>query len=190
MTGGFTDREARWVLNAGRAAGLLPRLHTCGDAASGAAMLAAEFGCASADLLHGAGDDEVAALARAGVAAVLCPRSSGVRPAARRSARCSTRAWPSLSAPTTRPGGNGITSMPLVIALAVRYFGMSVTEALRAATLGGAQALRAGGPRRDGARPVRRHRRLGRRPRGSVRLVLRPEAAPRLARRRAGQLAG
>jgi imidazolonepropionase len=41
------------------------------------------------------------------------------------------------------PGGVGITSMPLVIALAVSYLGMSVTEALRAATLGGAYALRA-----------------------------------------------
>jgi imidazolonepropionase len=41
------------------------------------------------------------------------------------------------------PGGNGITSMPLVIALAVSYLGMSVTEALRAATIGGAHALRA-----------------------------------------------
>jgi imidazolonepropionase len=33
--------------------------------------------------------------------------------------------------------------MPLVIALAVNYLGMSVSEALRAATLGGAIALRA-----------------------------------------------
>ena len=41
------------------------------------------------------------------------------------------------------PGGVGITSMPLVIALAVAHFGMTVTEALRAATVGGAQALRA-----------------------------------------------
>ena len=41
------------------------------------------------------------------------------------------------------PGGTGITSMPLVISLAVAHFGMSVTEALRAATIGGAQALRA-----------------------------------------------
>jgi imidazolonepropionase len=41
------------------------------------------------------------------------------------------------------PGNVGITSMPLVIALAVNYLGMSVSEALRAATLGGAQALRA-----------------------------------------------
>jgi imidazolonepropionase len=41
------------------------------------------------------------------------------------------------------PGGNGITSMSLVVALAIAHLGMSVSEALRAATLGGAQALRA-----------------------------------------------
>ena len=41
------------------------------------------------------------------------------------------------------PGRNGITSMPLVISLAISAFGMSVTEALRAATVGGARALRA-----------------------------------------------
>src|SRR5690606_29321902 len=42
------------------------------------------------------------------------------------------------------PGQCGITSMPLVIGLAVAMFGLSVTEALRAATLGGAAALRVG----------------------------------------------
>src|SRR6202012_142098 len=41
------------------------------------------------------------------------------------------------------PGGTGITSMALVIALAVSCFGVSVEEALRAATIGGAHALRA-----------------------------------------------
>jgi len=41
------------------------------------------------------------------------------------------------------PGVTGITSMALVISLAVSYLGMSVDEALRAATIGGAHALRA-----------------------------------------------
>src|SRR6266705_3292247 len=64
--GRFSEREARWVLGAGRASGLLPRLHACGEARNGAARLAAELGCASADLLHGADDEDVAALAAAG----------------------------------------------------------------------------------------------------------------------------
>src|SRR5690348_11386315 len=69
----FTEREARWVLGAGRAAGLLPRLHACDPSRTGAATLAAELGCASADLLHEAREEDVIVLATAGVAAVLCP---------------------------------------------------------------------------------------------------------------------
>ncbi|MGD0685494.1 MAG: amidohydrolase family protein [Streptosporangiaceae bacterium] len=141
--GRFTEREARWVLGAGRASGLLPRLHACGESRNGAARLAAELGCASADLLHGADDEDVAALARAGVAAVLCPSTAietGRIPPVR--ALLDKGVAVALGSDHT-PGGNGITSMSLVIALAVSYLGMSVTEALRAATIGGAHSLRA-----------------------------------------------
>jgi len=141
--GRFTEPEARWVLNAGRASGLLPRLHACGDSRIGAARLAAEMGCASADLLHEADDNDVAALARAGVAAVICPATSlatGRTPPVR--ALLDKGAAVALGSDHS-PGGIGITSMPLVIALAVAHLGMSVTEALRAATIGGAHALRA-----------------------------------------------
>ena len=141
--GRFTEREASWVLAAGRAAGLLPRLHACGEASNAAVRLAAELGCASADLLHDADDDDVAALAQAGVAAVVCPataletgRSAPVRSLLDKGVAVALGSDHS-------PGGNGITSMPLIIAMAVTHFGMSVTEALRAATLGGAHALRA-----------------------------------------------
>jgi imidazolonepropionase len=141
--GRFTTREAQWILAAGRAAGLLPRLHACGVSGSGAARLAAELGCASADLLHGADDEDVAALSQAGVAAVLCPAieaESGRTPPVR--ALLDKGVAVALGSDHS-PGGNGITSMPLIISMAVANFGMSVTEALRAATLGGAQALRA-----------------------------------------------
>src|SRR6516225_4148953 len=74
--GRFTEREARWVLGAGRASGLLPRLHACGQSRTGAARLAAELGCASADLLHEACEEDVIVLATAGVAAVLCPATA------------------------------------------------------------------------------------------------------------------
>ena len=141
--GRFTEREARWVLASGRAAGLLPRLHACGEASNAAVRLAAELGCASADLLHDADDDDVAALAQAGVAAVVCPataletgRTAPVRSLLDKGVAVALGSDHS-------PGGNGITSMPLIIAMAVAHFGMSVTEALRAATLGGAHALRA-----------------------------------------------
>jgi imidazolonepropionase len=141
--GRFTRREAQWILSAGRAAGLLPRLHACGHSGTGAARLAAEIGCASADLLHGADDEDVAALAQAGVAAVVCPAvsaDSGRTPPVR---SLLDKGVALALGSDHSPGGNGITSMPLVISMAIANYGMSVTEALRAATLGGAQALRA-----------------------------------------------
>jgi imidazolonepropionase len=140
---GFTGDEARWILSAGRRAGLLPRLHACDESTTGAARLAAELGCASADLLQSASDEDVAALARGGVAAVICPATDlqhNAHPAVR--AMLDKGVAVALGSDHT-PGGNGITSMPIVISLAVTYLGMSVAEALRAATIGGAHALRA-----------------------------------------------
>ena len=141
--GRFTERESRWILGVGRTAGLLPRLHAGGDSCQGAARLAAELRCASADLLHGADDDDVNALAQAGVTAVVCPASSsdnGRTPPVR---ALLDRGVTLALGSGHSPGTNGITSMPLVISLAVANLGMSVTEALRAATVGAAQSLRA-----------------------------------------------
>jgi imidazolonepropionase len=141
--GRFSVREASWILNAGRAVGLQPRLHASGDGRTKAALLAAELGCASADLLLDASHEDVLALASAGVVAVLCPATDSD---SRR--QPPVRALLDSGVPVAlgsdhSPGRNGITSMPLVISLAIATFGMSVTEALRAATVGGAQALRA-----------------------------------------------
>jgi imidazolonepropionase len=142
---GFSEEEARWILSAGRRSGLLPRMHACGDSRTGAALLAAELGCVSADMLHEANDEDVAALSEAGVAAVVCPA-----PALQASARPPVRSLldngvtVALASGHT-PGRTGITSMATVISLAVAYFGMSVEEALRGATIGGAHALRAPG---------------------------------------------
>jgi imidazolonepropionase len=141
--GRFTEREARWVLAAGRAAGLLPRMHACGESKTGAARLAAEVGCASADLLHEACEEDVISLATAGVAAVVCPGTSlncGRTPPVR---SLLDKGVAVALGSDHSPGGNGITSMALVVSLAISHLGMSVSEALRAATLGGAQALRA-----------------------------------------------
>ena len=183
--GRFTEREARWVLGAGRAAGLLPRLHACGQSRTGAATLAAEMGCASADLLHEACEEDVIVLATAGVAAVLCPGTAlqvGKVPPVR---SLLDKGVAVALGSDHSPGVNGITNMSLVVSLAITHFGMSVAEALRAATLGGAQALREPGTGHHGPRPVCRHRRLGRRPRGRLRLVVRAAPAAGLARRRA-----
>ena len=142
--GRFSEREARWVLGAGRASGLLPRLHAVGgEWRTSAAVLAAEMGCASADLLLEADEQDVFALASAGVAAVLCP-GTALQTAKMPPARALLDKGVAVALGSDHaPGRNGMTSMSLVISLAIAHFGMSVSEALRAATLGGAQALRA-----------------------------------------------
>jgi imidazolonepropionase len=141
--GRFTEEEARWILSAGRRAGLLPRIHACGQSRTGAARVAAEMGCASADLLNNAAEEDVASLSRAGVAAVICPATAMQAPARPPVRSLLHKGVPVALGSDHTPGNVGITSMPLVIALAVNYLGMSVVEALRAATLGGATALRA-----------------------------------------------
>ena len=78
--------------------------------------------------------------------------------------------------------------MPLVITLAVRNLGMSVTEALRAATIGGAHALRA--PDR-GAMSRGRYADIvawDADHEGAFAWSYGLKPLPRLARRRAGQL--
>ena len=141
--GRFSEDEARWILNAGRRSGLLPRVHACGDSRTGAAGLAAELGCASADILHEATEEDVAALAQAGVAAVVCP-SPALQTVSRPPVRDLLDKGVTIALGSDHaPGVTGITSMSLVISMAVSYFGLSVEEALRAATIGGAHALRA-----------------------------------------------
>ncbi|HLK01874.1 MAG TPA: amidohydrolase family protein, partial [Streptosporangiaceae bacterium] len=141
--GRFTEDEARRILSAGRRCGLLPRLHACGTSRTGAPRLAAELGCVSADLLHFASDEDVAALAAGGVAAVVCPGTALQGHAYPPVRTLLDKGVPVALGTDHTPGTTGVTSMALVISLAVSYLGMSVEEALRAATIGGAHALRA-----------------------------------------------
>jgi imidazolonepropionase len=141
--GRFSEDEARWILSAGRRCGLLPRLHACQTSRTKAVHIAAEIGCASADLLNAATEEDVVVLGRAGVTAVLCPASSMLYDARPPVRSLLDKGVPVALGSGHTPGAVGVTSMPLVMSLAVSYLGMSVTEALRAATLGGAHALRA-----------------------------------------------
>lgn len=140
--GYFTLDETREICAAGRAAGLVPRLHADELARTGGALLAAEVGAASADHLLRITDDDAAALAAAGVVAVLAPGTAlamGTMPPAR--ALLDAGATVAL-ATDHNPGTCGMTGMSLVVALAVAGLRMSVGEALLAATAGGAAALR------------------------------------------------
>ncbi|GAA2733797.1 imidazolonepropionase [Actinocorallia aurantiaca] len=140
--GHFTADEARVMLYTGKQVGLKPRIHACTSDRSGAAQVAAEIGCASADLLTEASEEDIKALAHAGVTATVCP-GSALRTGRKAPVRAMLDRGVTVALGTDHnPGECGITSMPLVVGLAVAMFGMSVTEALRAATIGGAAALR------------------------------------------------
>lgn len=140
--GYFTPEQSRHVLTAARKAGLLPRIHADELAHTGGARLAAELGCTSADHLLFADEQDAAALAAAGTVATLAPVTAlamGVSPPARMLAQAGVAI---ALGSDHNPGMSGTTSMPLVVALAVAELGLSVEEALVAATSGGAASLR------------------------------------------------
>ena len=141
--GALTVEQARRVLQAGCTHGLVPRIHAEELAPTGGALLAAELGAASADHLVHATAEDAAALAAAGVVAVLLPATSFSLRSAYAPARMLADAGVTLALATDcNPGTSYTTSMPFVVALACSAYGLSVDDALRAATEGGAQALR------------------------------------------------
>jgi len=139
--GYFSVDQARRVLEAGRAAGLLPRIHADELERTGGSLLAAEVGAVSADHLLCVVDDDARALSAAGVVATLCPvtalalrRTPPARLLVDRGVRLALGS-------DHNPGQSGTTSMSLVVGLAVHVLGLSVDEALTAATAGGARSL-------------------------------------------------
>lgn len=140
--GYFTVEQSRRILEAARAAGLDLRIHADELARTGGARVAAEMGAASADHLLAIDDDDVGALAESGVVATLAPitaMSMGRTPPAQRL----LDAGVTVALGTDHnPGTSGLTDMTVVIAAAVAVFGISVGDALVAATSGGADSLR------------------------------------------------
>jgi imidazolonepropionase len=142
--GAFTVADARRILTAAAAHGLGTRLHAEQLSHTGAAMLAAELGCASADHLDYVTAADAVALAAADVVGVLVPVTSLYTRSARWSHAAILRdAGVTLAVATDcNPGSAWCESMPYAIQLACLGMGLGVDEALQAATLGGAKALR------------------------------------------------
>ena len=141
--GAFDAEETRAVLSAGVAAGLELRLHGNQLAHGPGAAIAAEFGAASLD--HGTylNDDDITALRDAGVVVTLLPGAEFSTRSPYPDARRLLDAGLTVALATDcNPGSSYVTSMPFVIALAVREMRMTPAEALFAATAGGAAALR------------------------------------------------
>ncbi|MCD2499391.1 imidazolonepropionase [Microbacterium nymphoidis] len=141
--GAFDPDESRAVLQAGIAAGLLPRVHGNQLGEGAGVALAVEVGAASVDHCTYLSDSDVAALAGSDTVATLLPgvefSTKHPYPSARRLLDAGVTV---ALASDCNPGTSFTTSMPLMVALAVREMGMSPDEAVWAATAGGARALR------------------------------------------------
>ena len=141
----FTEDEARRVLEAGRDAGLGLRVHGNQLGPGPGVRLAVELGAASVDHCTYLSDDDVAALAGAAgtTVATLLPGVEFSTRSPYPDARRLLGAGVDLAlASDCNPGTCFTSSMPLVVALGVREMRMTPAEALLAATVGGARALR------------------------------------------------
>jgi len=141
--GAFDVDESRAVLQAGIARGLGARVHANQLSAGGGVRLAVELDAASADHCTHLSAADVDALAGSSTVATLLPLAEFSTRSPYPDARRLLDAGATVALATDcNPGSAYSTSMPLAIALAVREMGMTPAEAVRAATVGGATALR------------------------------------------------
>ena len=141
--GAFDVDQARTILRAGFEAGLQPRIHANQLANIGAVQLAVELDCASADHLSHLSDEDIELLAGSNTVATLLPGAEFSTRSAYPDARRLFAAGVDVALATDcNPGSSFTTSMAFCMAVAVRDMGFSPEQALQAATLGGAKALR------------------------------------------------
>jgi imidazolonepropionase len=151
----FDGDESRFVLEAGARAGLGLRVHGNQLAPGPGVRLAVELGAASVDHCTHLTDKDVAALAGGPTVATLLPGVEFSTRSPYPDARRLVAAGVTVALATDcNPGTCYSSSMPFVIALAVREMGLTPAEALWAATAGGAAALQRSdiGALRPGAR--------------------------------------
>ena len=141
----FTADEARAVLTAGAAAGLELRVHGNQLGPGPGVQLAVELGAASVDHCTYLSPTDVDALAGAAdtTVATLLPGVEFSTRSPYPDAAGLLRAGVSIALATDcNPGTCYSSSMPFVIALAVREMGLTPGEAVLAATVGAAKSLR------------------------------------------------
>jgi imidazolonepropionase len=141
--GAFDADEASTILTACAAQGLGLRLHANQLTTGAGVQLAVELGAASADHCTHLTDLDIEALAGSSTVATLLPIAEFSTRSTYPDARRLIDAGATVALATDcNPGSSYSTSMPLAIALAVREMRMTPAEAVRAATVGGAAALR------------------------------------------------
>jgi imidazolonepropionase len=139
----FTPHEIARVFEAAQRAGLRVKLHADQLSNGGGAALAAKFGALSADHLEYADEDGIAAMALAGVVAVLLPgafymlREKQAPPVA----LMRKHGLPMAVATDSNPGTSPMTSILLALNMAATLFGLTVDECLAGVTCNAAAAL-------------------------------------------------
>jgi imidazolonepropionase len=142
--GAFTVAQARRILTAGRAGGLVPRIHAEQLAHTGAARLAIEMEAASADHLEKINASDIRALGLSNVVCTVLPGCCfhlGLGQYA--PARKLIEAGAILGVATDyNPGTSPTLSMPMILSLACTQLRMTPAEAITAATINPAYSLR------------------------------------------------
>jgi imidazolonepropionase len=141
--GAFSVDESRQILLEARRMGLGLRVHGNQLGDSGGVALAVELEAASVDHCTHVNDHDLEALGASSTVATLLPGAEFCTRAPYPSGRRMLDAGVTVALATDcNPGTSYVTSMAFVIALAVREMSMTADEALWAATMGGARALR------------------------------------------------
>lgn len=142
-TGAFGEDESRAVLTAAAGRGLGLRVHGNQLGYGPGVRLAVEMGAASVDHCTYLTRSDVDALANSSTVATLLPATDLSTRQPLPDARQLLDSGATVALATNcNPGSSYTSSMAYCVATAVLQMRMSVDEAVRAATLGGAQALR------------------------------------------------
>jgi imidazolonepropionase len=142
--GAFTVAQARRILTAARACGMRLRLHAEQLAHTGAARLAVDLRAASADHLEQINRSDIRALADSDVACTLLPGCCfhlGLKHYAPARELIDLGAIVAL-ATDFNPGTSPTLNMQMILSLACTQMRMTPAEAIAAATINGAYALR------------------------------------------------
>jgi len=144
--GAFSVEQSKRVLQAGRQWGLVPRLHAEQLSRTGAARLAILLRAASCDHLEHLNKSDIQALGKSETVATLLPGCDfhlGLEQYAPARALIDAGAIVSL-ATDYNPGTSPTLSMPMILSLACTQLRMTAAEAITAATINAAYALRRG----------------------------------------------
>jgi imidazolonepropionase len=142
-TGVFSIEQTRRILSAAKEYGLEVKLHADEVNDLGGAGLAAELSAVSADHLLASNPENLARMAEAGVVANLLPATAySLRKPYARARDMIAANVPVALATDCNPGSSYTESMPFVVGLAVMAMNLTPAEALTAATLNAACALK------------------------------------------------